>query len=547
MPSDQRQWLREAIEKNVFVRKNQEKIVSEDGRESAWLFDFRRIFLKGDTLDVFASLFFERFDGGRDIQVGGMEAAAIPLVTALVMKAQEKRRALNGFFIRKSRKKSGLLRSVEGALTDEDIVLVDDLINSGRSLMKQVEILEQLGKKVTAIFVVIRFRPLQDYGYFEEKHIRIESVFTLDDFRETLGLALLEEKKTAPTPMPYTVEWCFRSKHPDHQFVLPKAGLVLDDTRVYCASDRGTVRALDQRDGTIAWEYQVGVLPRGEHIFSTPVLFENLICFGAYDGNVYALDKRTGRRKWVFMEADWVESGPIVVPSLGIVVVGLRFGLWKRQGGIIALDLKTGAKRFLRMVSSGVVGSPVYCRQNKSIIFGSDDGTIYSVSMSSGKIIWTQKTGAAIKGAGVCDEAGGRVIFNSMDGNVYALDAATGTEIWRYAAEFGLYGTPLLVAGRLYVASLDKRVYCLDASTGKRQWSFLTRGRIFSSPVIIGTCLYIGSNDGCLYGLDPQTGKSVSFFQATERITNQPVYSRVQDRFFVPTVANEVYCLSLKV
>jgi hypothetical protein len=46
--------------------------------------------------------------------------------------------------------------------------------------------------------------------------------------------------------------------------------------------------------------------------------------------------------------------------------------------------------------------------------------------------------------------------------------------------------------------------------------------------------------------LGPRNGALRSFFQASERIVNAIAYNERTKRFFVPTVANEIYCLSLK-
>ena len=51
-------------------------------------------------------------------QVGGMEAAAIPLLSAILMKSLSRGTPVNGFIVRKERKTYGAGSSIEGALTD---------------------------------------------------------------------------------------------------------------------------------------------------------------------------------------------------------------------------------------------------------------------------------------------------------------------------------------------------------------------------------------------------------------------------------------------
>jgi len=43
--------------------------------------------------------------------------------------------------------------------------------------------------------------------------------------------------------------------------------------------------------------------------------------------------------------------------------------------------------------------------------------------------------------------------------------------------------------------------------------------------------------------IDPETGKDISFITVPERITGQMQYNKNTDTFFLPTFANEIYCL----
>jgi len=135
------------------------------------------------------------------------------------------------------------------------------------------------------------------------------------------------------------------------------------------------------------------------------------------------------------------------------------------------------------------------------------------------------------------------VLVNSFDGNLHALHVDDGTHAFAYSMGAPSYSAPVTSGRLVYTASLDKHVYAIDLDTGKKLWSFATRGRIFASPIIEEGSLWIGSNDGCLYELDPETGARRGFFQATERIVNAIAYDARGQRFFVPTVANELYCL----
>jgi len=251
---DSRTYLKQIIAQKVFIPRGKEYFVSPGGNRPNWIFDFRKILLMPEVLRAVTDLFLKEFPDTSGLQIGGLEVAAIPLVTGMTMSLSERGWGVNGFFIRKSRKKSGLLRMIEGEITTDKVILVDDILNTGNSFIRQVEVIESLGKKVDTVFAVLRFRNLEYYKYFQNRGIRIVSLFTLDDFTEALGVANMMNKDETPVPTPFTVEWCFRSENPNYFYVIPKSAPVLDDKKVYFGSDNGTFWALNQNDGSISWK-----------------------------------------------------------------------------------------------------------------------------------------------------------------------------------------------------------------------------------------------------------------------------------------------------
>lgn len=538
--------LKEVIEKEVFLTKKETKSVDQNGIETDWIFDFRKVLLSAEILDTVSELFWGEFKNEHPFQVGGIEVASIPLITAFVLKAREKNKISNGFFIRKSRKKSGLLRMIEGEISDDKIILVDDIINSGKSFVRQVEVIESLGKKVSAVFVILRFRDLSYYTYLNERGIKIISLFTLEDFKNSLGVSNLVDKNELPVPTPFEIDWYFKSEKPNYFLVTAKSAPAIDKEKIYFGGDNGTFWALNQADGKIAWEYKILLGSQKRRTFSSPVVYKNVVYFGANDGNFYALDSSTGKRKWVFLEADWIGSSPCIAEDIGTIFVGLEFGLWKKQGAVVALDSSSGKKVWQFLMSGLTQSSPAYSSKLKVVVCGCNDFSVYGLDAKTGKLLWVFKTDGEITGSFAFDETRGVVAFGSFDSSVYILNAKTGKLIHKTKTDEAIFSTPTISGGFVYVSSLDKSMYCIDLDKGIVVWKFKTNARIFSSPEIIGDSVYIGSNDGRLYELDLKTGKNTAFFQATERITDKITHNKATGKIFLATFANEIYCLSKK-
>lgn len=539
-----RESLIRIIKERVFTRGTKDAPVAIRGsnvyRDLQWIFDFRAITLEAPVLEYLAEAFWEKYAHKYPFQVGGMESASISLVTAIVLKGQERGTPVHGFFIRKSRKRDGLMKMFEGGLTDEPVILVDDLINSGQSINKLIISLAGVQKTVSDIFVILSFRTLNAYRFAEERSIAITSLFTLED----IGMQNLRSSSTEIPHTVFDILWKFTGRHPRLNFVVEKSAPVLDGDSIYFGSDNSTLWALDQHTGKEKWRFKTGAHPKG--IFSTPALWKGSLYFGAYDGSVYALDAKTGKKKWEYADADWVGSSPALAPELGLCYIGLEFGLIGKQGGIVALSLDSGKPIWSDRTVEFTHGSPLYIQSESLVVIGSNDNTLYAYDASTGTRRWTYRTQGEIKGSCAFDAKRKLIVFGSWDGKVYALHASDGSLAFAYETGAAIFSTPLILSDTLYIGSLDKTVYAIDLDTGLAKWTYITDGRIFASPIIAEGMLWIGSNDGRLYELEPKTGNLKSFFQASERIVNAIAYNPHTKLFFVPTVANEIYCIKRK-
>ncbi len=532
--------FRDAIQSHVLIQeKNGATIVGNEqtGAHDEWIFDFRALLLQAKWLDRYAEIFWERYAEKLPFQVGGLESAGIPLVAAIVMKSIARGTPINGFYIRKSRKRAGLMKYIEGTLTDEPIVFVDDLINSGGSIRKQIDILAREQKTVTDVFVILSFREDAAYEHFANHKISFSHLFSLRDF----DLNVLPAHVPATDHDAFETLWHFEAPNPSMHLVVQKSAPVLDDTHLYVGSDSGTFFALDQKTGSVVWSYQIGKHPSGKGILSSPAVHNGSVYFGAYDGSVYALDCKTGALRWRNDDADWVGSSPAIAHERGLLYIGLEFGFWKRKGGIAAINVENGTTVWTAYHPSLTHGSPLYIPEEGLVVIGSNNGLLYAYDAHIGTLRWSCATSGDIKMRPAYDAQRRTIVCASMSGSVFVFSAQDGSPLFARECGAGIYGSPVVHENTIYVASLDKCMYALDATTGKTMWEFTTSGRIFSSPIVIGNSLWIGSNDARLYELDLKTGAMKRFFQATERIVS-PV-AHAGNLLFVPTVANEVYCI----
>jgi outer membrane protein assembly factor BamB/orotate phosphoribosyltransferase len=535
--------LLKIIKKGAIVYPSKELMISANSfNQTRWVLDIRKIILNSKALDLVADIFWDIFEKNYPFQVGGQELSAIPLISAIVLKGNERNKEINGFIIRKSRKKHDLQRIIEGTLTKDKVILVDDLINSGTTLSRGLRILQQAeGLEIFAVFALVRFQEeinLDLLGLDKAKKI-----VTLFSLKKDLDLkrSLLNSPKED-----FEVLWYFKSKHPLLSYDVSKSSPIIDKKKLYFGSDDRKFWALYQKDGTVAWKFDVGHSAGGKSIFSSPIIWEDKVYFGSYDGNFYALNKETGKLVWEYKEADFISSSPCIATKHSLLFVGLEFGLKNKKGGIVALNLETGIKKWEFSMTDFVSASPTYADFCETVFIGSNEGCLFSFNAVTGKPNWRFKAKAEIKGTPAFSAKHKLVIVGSFDKNVYFLDIDTGVPKFIVKTQDLVFSTPLVKDDFVFIASSDKSLYKFDLKKGELEWRVPLAGRIFSSPTLIEGNIFIGCNDGFMYEIDSENGVVISFFSAIERLTNNVIYASAEKKFFISTYANEIYCLRRK-
>ncbi len=521
-----RRILYDIIVEQVYNTDIQE-ISQRADRDITWVMDFKWQVVNKVFLENYAIEFFETIKKAwyTSIQIGGLESTAIPIVWALVLLDTENI-ICNSFYIRKSRKKSSLPNLIEWkVLQDIPIILVDDLINTGTSFKKQEVILwEKYSMQISGVFVALRFRDADFYTDFHSKNITIWSIFELNDFADTLGIQnIVPSNIDVPPWEKYKIysrtELCKANPY----LVIPKSAPILDQKKLYMGIDDWRFLCIDTLTGTILWSFKILFGSKGKRILSSPAIYREYVFFGAYDGTFYCLDKNNGNIIWTFMDADWIGSSPCINHKKWIVYVWLEFGLFRKRGGVVAIEIKTGKTlwRDYNSMTEYTHASPAYNQKHTIVVCWSNDGSMHCFDALSGKVKWSYKTNGEIKYSAIFDDTRNVVIFGSMDGGLYVLHASDGTLYHRFEARFGFYSNPIQDWAIIYIGSLDKVVYAYHLDTKTIEWQYETSGRIYASPIIDDDRLFIGSNDGRLYEFDIATGKVNATIQLSERIVNR--------------------------
>jgi outer membrane protein assembly factor BamB len=270
---------------------------------------------------------------------------------------------------------------------------------------------------------------------------------------------------------------------------------------VYVGSGDNNLYAVDKTSGHILWKFKTGGA-----VHSTPAVYKNVVYFGSYDGFYYALNAKTGKLKWKF------KTG-------GEKSVGSK-GLWTMKPADMYMD-----DLYDFFLSSPVLNLNDH---DLTVYFGSSDGNLYSLNALTGKKKWSFKTNGIIHTSPALYK--GNIYFGSWDTFLYAIDAQTGKLKWKfetgkqpvYHVLEGIQASPTCADGMVYFGSRDGYFYALDSGTGKAAWKYAADNSwVLTTAAVKDGMVYFGTSDTYLFlGFDAKTGKEKIRYK-----TNGYVYS----------------------
>ncbi len=534
-----RDLLSSAIRERAILREENQRLISPNGNSNKWLIDMRRIFMDAKLLDAAAELFWQECARFLPFQVGGMEAAAIPFLSAIIMKSLSRGTPVNGFVIRKERKTWGTGSLIEGVLTTAPIVVVDDILNSGKSLEKARVVLERENRTIASAFVLINYDN-PDCSLWQRRHaIPVCALFRLREF----GLSI---EKTGSRPMAvFHNRWRFASPDPNFFHRVPKSFPATDGKRVYFGSDCGVFWCLNASNGTPEWSFRVNAKGH-KNLWSSPALHNGKVYFGSYDGNVYCLDAQTGAEVWRFTGADWVGSSPALAPELGLLFIGLEFAAEGKRGSIAALRLEDGEKMWEHMTKRYTHASPAYWPERQLVACGSNDNEMFLFGARNGERRWRFETGAggnkgSIRHAPAFDTKRGQLVTGCANGWIYVIDVETGKEAWSVKTDNTIYTVPLVVEDKAYVGSTDKYMYVLDLERRAVKAKIFAAAKIFGPPRLLDGRIYFGACNGIVYEIDPALDEVTGTHQLPDAITNAITYNAETGDLYALTYVNELF------
>jgi len=188
----------EALAKNKLAKVVKEQALEfgdftlKSGEKTNFYLDLRKVTLHSTGLDLIIQTLHQALrvqSVGRVFEkpfdaIGGPSVGADPIVSAFIYNQGRVQTPIRGFLVRKETKQHGRGDWIIGSVKKGDkVVIVDDVVTSGGSLLRACEKIQELDCEVIQAVCIVD-RLAGGKAAFEEKGIPFMSILTIDDVAE---------------------------------------------------------------------------------------------------------------------------------------------------------------------------------------------------------------------------------------------------------------------------------------------------------------------------------------------------------------------------
>lgn len=296
-----------------------------------------------------------------------------------------------------------------------------------------------------------------------------------------------------------------------------------DEKTVFINEYDGSLYAVDKRSGRKVWEL------KGDKNNAYGIRLKRnvlIVSGGSGDGKIQAFAADTRRLLWNETLAPNVETSVSAVSENSVLKA-------ETYEGLTALDLQTGKQQWINRDCDNV--ADVRVDGNMLYVLGAG-GNLFALDAATGATVWKYKRHGSFELLANGDKA---LIFSySNDGSnkqFIAFEKTSDKLLWSEKLDDYDGFTAVFETNRLYVTFYNSpSMLAFDTETGKQIWKIelpeahieredYSTGNALETPTVAGDLLYSGGRDGFLYVFEKQTGKQLGKRKIADGDLSSPV------------------------
>lgn len=255
--------------------------------------------------------------------------------------------------------------------------------------------------------------------------------------------------------------------------------------------------ALDKKTGTLDWELLVNKNRIMGFSPASPVVSDNFVYVGTFDGKLLAIDIKERKVKWEFSVFEPIKE----ITKINNLIYFAAQKHYEDNDKLFAIDASDGQLIWEFDFQSKTDVSGI-CAENKTLFCKDANGIVYALDAKTGHLLWKKEL-LEKRNSGLSNPSlHNGIIYIASDKTIYAINSKNGNIKWEYAYQHSLWGTPAVVNGALYIRSIDSYLHAISLSNGKLLWQFKIPGEEYGgilTPTVEQGLIFIGSLDNNLY------------------------------------------------
>ncbi|MBN1233415.1 MAG: orotate phosphoribosyltransferase [Candidatus Coatesbacteria bacterium] len=183
-----RNRLIELILERSYRYNEESPFLLSSGRLSPYYIDCKQVTFLPEGQFLIGQMIFSIIEKLDPKGIGGMTLGADPIAISVSLISYLKNKPIPSFSVRKEPKKHGTLKWIEGNIeSGSEVVVVDDVITTGKSTIDAIKRLREEGYKPLIVIVIVDREENNGKENIESMGIKVEPLFKLSELRDYLS------------------------------------------------------------------------------------------------------------------------------------------------------------------------------------------------------------------------------------------------------------------------------------------------------------------------------------------------------------------------
>ncbi len=278
----------------------------------------------------------------------------------------------------------------------------------------------------------------------------------------------------------------------DHIF-----GVQILGDQILVQNRSGVITLIDAEDGSILWRAQ----PGKTYMVGEDVAHNRRSVFAVRGGELYALDRKTGKLQWEMTLPHGVSATPFADNE--------RLYLCLLTKELYAYDLPETVLANLKAPTNFNAANPEAMALEKAELGSQTDAAHAqgSNTLPPPMHVWTYSAETRLEKAPL--SSGKLLALSGVDGIYFACAKINGRPLYRFRAEAPVTAPLGQYNDTAFMASQDTNLYAVDIVGGRLKWRFTAGGPILLKPEIEDDGVYVSPFAGGLFRIDRETGTRI--------------------------------------